>query len=163
MKLTEKLDLLMEEKGIKRADLSRETGIPYSTLSSLYDKGYENVKLTTLRKLAEYFECSLDYIADDAVVEKWPVVGGKELKGEYRVTEDIAEYIPRGIKLFPIVGIVRAGQPILAQENIEGYFPIDNSFIAKDKEYFFLKVKGDRLTGCYDSVTLYLYLGRIEI
>lgn len=70
MKLTEKLDLLMKEKGITRADLSREAGIPYSTISSLYDKGYENVKLSTLKKLADYFECSLDYIADDSVTER---------------------------------------------------------------------------------------------
>lgn len=28
MKLTEKLDLLMKERGMNRADLSRETGVP---------------------------------------------------------------------------------------------------------------------------------------
>lgn len=70
MKLTEKLDLLMKERGMNRADLSRETGVPYSTLASLYDKGYENVKLSTLKKLADFFECSLDYIADDNITER---------------------------------------------------------------------------------------------
>lgn len=44
MKLTEKLDLLMKKKGITKADLSREAGIPYTTIASLYDKGYENVR-----------------------------------------------------------------------------------------------------------------------
>lgn len=69
MKLTEKLDLLMKKKGITKADLSREAGIPYTTIASLYDKGYENVKLSTLKKLADYFNCSLDYIADDNIEE----------------------------------------------------------------------------------------------
>ena len=49
MKLTEKLDVLMKEKGISKADLARESGIPYTTIASLYDKGYENVKLSTIR------------------------------------------------------------------------------------------------------------------
>ncbi len=70
MKLTEKLDLLMKKKGITKADLSREADIPYTTIASLYDKGYENVKLSTLKKLANYFDCSLDYITDDSVTEE---------------------------------------------------------------------------------------------
>lgn len=49
MKLTEKLDLLMAEKGINKAELAREADIPYTTITSLYDKGYENVKLSTLK------------------------------------------------------------------------------------------------------------------
>lgn len=44
----------------------------------------------------------------------------------------------------PIVGIVTAGEPILAVENIEGYFPIDYN-LAKDKELFMLKVRGESM------------------
>lgn len=70
MKLTEKLDMLMQEKRINRVELSKGTEIPYSTIASLYDKGYENVKLSTLKKLADYFNCSLDYIADDNITDR---------------------------------------------------------------------------------------------
>jgi len=70
MRLTEKLDMLMREKGITKANLARESGIPYTTIASLYDKGYENAKLSTQRKLANYFGCSLDFIADDNVDER---------------------------------------------------------------------------------------------
>lgn len=100
MKLTEKLELLMKEKGINRAELSREADIPYTTLSSLYDKGYENVKLSTLKKLADYFECSLDYIADDDVTEKGhnePTTIAAHLPDGVELTEeeqdDLEEYI----------------------------------------------------------------------
>lgn len=55
MKLTEKLDMLMKERGITKADLARESGIPYTTITSLYDKGYENVKLSTLKKIGGLF------------------------------------------------------------------------------------------------------------
>ena len=65
MGLTEKLDQLMEQRGINRKALSAESGIPYTTLMSLYDKGYENIKLSTLRALARYFNVTMDYLADD--------------------------------------------------------------------------------------------------
>lgn len=67
MSFLTRLDELMEKKGINRAQLSRETGIPYTTINSFYHKGYGNVRLSTLQKLAEYFNCSLDYLVDDEI------------------------------------------------------------------------------------------------
>ena len=42
----------------------------------------------------------------------------------------------------PIVGTVTAGEPILAIENIQGYFPIMPEFV-NNKQTFMLKVKGE--------------------
>lgn len=50
----------------------------------------------------------------------------------------------REIVNVPIVGTVTAGQPILAVENLEGYFPLLAEFMPK-KETFMLKVKGDSM------------------
>ena len=47
----------------------------------------------------------------------------------------------RGRKI-PIVGTIPAGSPILAIENIEGY---DYADVPEDREYFFLRVKGDSM------------------
>lgn len=44
----------------------------------------------------------------------------------------------------PIVGAVAAGQPILAQENIEGYFPIPTEYMP-NQETFILRVKGESM------------------
>lgn len=49
------------------------------------------------------------------------------------------------ITLIPIVGNVAAGTPILAQENIEEYFPVTSDFIKDANEVFMLKVKGDSM------------------
>ena len=67
MGFTDKLDFLMKQKGINKAELARESGIPYTTIDGFYKKGSENVKLSTLKRLCSYFDCSLDYIADDNV------------------------------------------------------------------------------------------------
>ncbi|MCR5126717.1 MAG: transcriptional repressor LexA [Lachnospiraceae bacterium] len=44
----------------------------------------------------------------------------------------------------PIVGQVAAGQPILAEENISGYFPLPVEYVP-NSETFVLKVKGDSM------------------
>lgn len=52
----------------------------------------------------------------------------------------------------PIVGQVAAGEPILAQENIENYFPIPTEFMP-NSQTFLLKVKGESMinAGILDS------------
>lgn len=69
MKFVRKLDFLMSEMNINRKELSKATGIPYTTLSSFYDetKGTDNIKLSNLKKLADFFGCSLDFIANDNI------------------------------------------------------------------------------------------------
>ena len=65
----------------------------------------------------------------------------------------------------PIVGTVAAGTPILAQENIEEYFPIPVEMLP-NKEIFMLRVKGDKallLRTLYAFLHAFpLRLGRIQ-
>ena len=52
----------------------------------------------------------------------------------------------------PIVGTVTAGQPILAVENIDGYFPIPTEYMPNEQT-FMLKVKGESMinAGIFDG------------
>ena len=45
----------------------------------------------------------------------------------------------------PIVGNVTAGEPILAHENIEDYFPIPADFVSSEEELFMLHIQGDSM------------------
>lgn len=54
------LDKLIESQGISKNEFSKKVGIAPSTISSWYNKGYENISLKTLIKLSEYFDISLD-------------------------------------------------------------------------------------------------------
>ena len=67
--LTEKLDLLLLERGLNKSQLSAQSGVPYTTIASLYEKGAENAKRSTLLSLARCLNVSLDYLADDSVCE----------------------------------------------------------------------------------------------
>ena len=65
MTMTEKLDILMDEKHLNKADLSRASGIPYMTIINFYEKGTENVKRSTLLKLCKFFDVTVDFLAVD--------------------------------------------------------------------------------------------------
>lgn len=67
MTLLEKIDYLMKKYDLNKNTLSKKSGIKYTTLDSLYKKGYSNVKLSTLMALARYFNVSLDYLVKDEI------------------------------------------------------------------------------------------------
>lgn len=67
MGFIERLEYLMRKNGIKnKAELSKVSGIPYTTVDGFYKRGTDNIKLSTLLKLSECLHCSLDYLADDS-------------------------------------------------------------------------------------------------
>jgi len=47
----------------------------------------------------------------------------------------------------PIVGRVTAGEPILAVENIEDFFPMPKDFASYEEEVFMLRVRGESMIG----------------
>jgi transcriptional regulator with XRE-family HTH domain len=73
MTLTEKIDRLMLLKGDNRNTLSKNAGIPYSTIANLYKLGFDNIKLSTLQKLADYFGVTLDFLARDIDPAAFPL------------------------------------------------------------------------------------------
>ena len=90
MGLTDKLDLLMRERNINKADLARESVVPYTTIDGFYKKGSENAKLSTLKKLCTYFNCTLDYLADDDVGDQ-PTTIAAHKDGENFTPEELTK------------------------------------------------------------------------
>lgn len=60
------------------------------------------------------------------------------------ICDDSFQMVRHEMASIPIIGTVAAGQPILAEENIEGYFPIPVEFVP-NAETFILKVKGESM------------------
>lgn len=54
------LDSLIEKQGLSKNEFAKRIGIAPSTISSWYNRGYENISLKTLIKLSKYFNVSLD-------------------------------------------------------------------------------------------------------
>lgn len=62
MDFLSRLDRLKASRGETNAALSKNSGIPYTTIDGLYKKGYENVKLSTLEALCAHYGVTLDYL-----------------------------------------------------------------------------------------------------
>ena len=60
------------------------------------------------------------------------------------IIDDTFQFTRREVVNVPLIGTVAAGQPILAQENIENYFPVPAEYMP-NSECFMLKVKGDSM------------------
>ena len=68
------------------------------------------------------------------------------------IIDDNFNLVRREVVNVPLIGTVAAGQPILAVENIENYFPVPAEFMP-NQQSFMLKVKGDSMinVGIFDG------------
>ena len=60
------------------------------------------------------------------------------------ICDDSFQMVRTEMVSLPVIGTVAAGQPILAEENIENYFPVPAEVVPHG-ESFVLKVKGDSM------------------
>jgi repressor LexA len=67
----------------------------------------------------------------------------RKTEGISRAIEVIGSHIPQVLEI-PIAGAVRAGNPDLAVEDIEGTIALDSSLV-RHEDVFFLRVKGDSM------------------
>ena len=68
------------------------------------------------------------------------------------IVDDSFNLTRREVVNVPLIGSVAAGQPILAEENIENYFPIPVEFLPNES-IFMLRVKGESMinAGIFDG------------
>ena len=73
------------------------------------------------------------------------------------IIDDCFNLARREVVNVPLLGTVAAGMPLLAQENIENYFPIPTEMLP-DKEVFMLRVKGDSMieAGIFNSDLIFV-------
>lgn len=101
MNILEKIDYLMKQKGIKnRAELSEISGIPYSTITGFYAKGYDRMKLSTLKTLADCLGVTIDYLGRDEITDPGYGLAAPEAPGlapdEQQLVEDYRAFNEEG-------------------------------------------------------------------
>lgn len=69
MDFLKKLDFLMDKYDLNKSTLSQKSEIPYTTIDNWYKRGYDGLKLSTLRKLSLFFNTTLDYWVDDDIID----------------------------------------------------------------------------------------------
>ncbi len=70
----------------------------------------------------------------------------------FNITDTFSQKEPGPVVMVPLVGLVRAGVPVLAVENIEDMVPFPRNFV-KAENVFLLRVQGDSMidAGIFDG------------
>ncbi len=116
-----KIRELRNQKGIKQADLAKDINVSQAALSG-YETGKYEADINTYRRIADYFDVTLDYLLGG--------VSGRKKHGEY-------------IRI-PVLGRVAAGIPIDAIEEVIDWEDISVDEIGNG-EYFGLQIKGQSM------------------
>lgn len=114
-----KLKELRKEHNITQLQLSNKIGVSRSAIA-MYETNQTQPDLDVVKKIAEYFNVSIDYLLDNNDSNHSKVIK------------------------IPVLGVIPAGVPIEAIEDVLGYEEITPK-LASTGEFFALKVKGDSM------------------
>lgn len=101
MRLSEKLEILIERKGISKTDFAEAVGITYRGLAN-YLNGTRKPKKDVLNRIAEQLNCTAEFLLND---NKNLVLDSKERfiyhsKSNASFVREAAEYLEKGKELF---------------------------------------------------------------
>ncbi len=128
--LAERLKKARERLNLTQSTVASELGVEIGTLSG-YERGYRKPSPEAIAKLSKIYQVSTDYllgITDSQGPISYPA-GATPITDTVRV---------------PLLGIVRCGTPIFAEQNIDDYLEIP-SFMLNGGQYFALRAKGDSM------------------
>lgn len=121
-----RLKFLRNERNESLEKIADYLNVTLQTISN-YENEKRDMTPSTIIKLAEYFDVSIDYLL---------------CKSDSRNPFNSTKYY-----MCPVYGQISAGQPNWAEENIEGRIPIDPNLmnIVNPEEHFFLRVNGESM------------------
>lgn len=121
---------LREEKSLSQEELSKIFGLSKSTIG-MYEQGKRMPNSDILKKIATYFDVTLDYLMDYSSENNAISSGFMEKYG----------LSPIVTKQFPMIGEIACGKPIMCEENYETYIEASKDINAD----FCLTAKGDSM------------------
>lgn len=139
MKIGEYIRRLREDRGLSLNMLAIKAGVSSAAVSYI-ENGRNKPSIDTLQLLAKALN------ADMSVMIKIMEEEGKE----HNYTAKDVQEVDMSL-LVPLVGSVRAGRPILAEDNIEEYLLFDRKRLNPQNTYFALRIVGDSMDRLFRS------------
>lgn len=126
MDMGDRIKELRISKGWSQEELGERLGLKRAAINKYETGSVENIKRSTIQTMADIFGVSPAYLLafDD---------------------DEAKKYMSLEVRMIPLVGKIPAGEPLLAEENIERYIPVISSSIKKEGLYYFLDVVGDSM------------------
>ena len=137
MNFSSRLKALRKSQKITQESLAKIIGVERSSVGK-YEANNVIPSIDVLNRIADYFNVSVDYLLGRETNDIYASIGAMPVKK---------------IKL-PVLGNVACGEPIYANEDLEGYIYIDEDIGAD----FCLRAQGDSMVNAriFDGDILYI-------
>lgn len=120
---------LLRSHGVTVYQVSKATGISASTFTD-WKNGRSSPKADKLARIADFFGVGLDELLGTNE-------GKRSAEASYRAL--------RASHMVPVIGVIRAGAPIVTEETLLGREFAD---VSDTEDYFYLVVCGDSMKNC---------------
>ena len=145
---SERLQRIMNERGLNQSELARLSGVSKSSISR-YLSGAWKAKQDTIYSLAQVLRVS----------EAWLMGYDVDMKPSENKNNKLVppgfEPMPKMVKR-PLVGNIACGEPIIAEENIEDYIDVPENVHCD----FCLRCQGDSMieAGIHNNDIVYIHI-----
>ena len=128
--LYERIEKLCKDNGINITQMCKNAGVQRSALSDYKAGKNKTISFANLQKIADFFSMTVDELVNGETKKAPDILSG---------VENIISF--DNFKQIPIIGTIACGEPILAEENHEGYTNVEIDVHAD----FALRCKGDSM------------------
>lgn len=137
--------MIIEKFGSVRS-FSEKIGLPNSTVVSILERGIGNSNITNVIKMCKALDISVDKLIDN-----------NELVSN--LSFDNADYtdLDSDVTKIPVLGTIKAGVPIEAQEEILEYIEIPKKWTLGGKNFYGLKISGDSMFPKYQENDIVIF------
>ncbi|PJN89008.1 LexA family protein [Bacillus sp. mrc49] len=141
MHIGERIKLLRKERKMTQEDLAKILKVAPTAVSA-WESGRNKPLMDKLSMMSTCFDIPLSHLVDGTPIVKKD--SSMEILNE------------KNVRLIGVYGNIPAGEPNFTNEYIEAYMPTLNSMLKNNKDYFFLRVKGNSMNKEFSDGSLIL-------
>ena len=144
--LEEKLKKIIIEKYGSVRQFALKINIPYTTVDTILKRGIDNSNVRNVIKMCNELKISADKLAND-----------KELISLLEFDNAIPVESTNETIQIPVLGVIKAGIPIEAQQDILEYIDIPEEWTKGGKQFYALKISGDSMFPKYEENDIVIF------
>lgn len=144
--LEDKLKNLIIDKYGSVRQFSFKINIPYTTVDSILKRGIDNSNVGNVIKICKALDISIDSLLD-----------GKEIISNLVFDNATKIDITNNIIKIPVLGVIKAGIPIEAQQDIIDYVEIPKEWTLGNKNFYGLLISGNSMTPKYNDKDIVIF------
>lgn len=134
------LRYIREKRGLSKSQLAEKLNVNQSTITR-WENGEMGATVTNAFDISRILNIAL------------PDLLGKDLSIDNASYVDIISNVVK----IPVLGVIKAGTPIEAQENIIEYVDIPEEWTKGNKKYYGLKIQGDSMYPKYEENDIVIF------